>query len=299
MHFDKHLSLAIGISSAGSGIGGVILPIAFTQLLTKVSFGWATRVLAFVFLCISVAPLAAMRYPRSFVAISATQATAQRVDAADAERSRRLRSVKSMFYILIDQVALREWPYLLMNLGLLAGYMGLYIVLYYVGLFALGQTSVPAKLSSDILIILNASSTVGRIALSALADTVGPAHVPSFTALISAVLVFCLLVVADGSALVGWPVVFGLVAGGFMGLPAAGVVSVSSVKTRIGTRLGMTLGIVGCGVLVAEPIAGAILDNEGGWTGLIGWCAALLIASALSIGAARLSKTGAKLKALV
>jgi hypothetical protein len=60
-----------------------------------------------------------------------------------------------------------------------------------------------------------------------------------------------------------------------MGLPAAGVVCLSANKTKIGTSLGMTLAIVGCGVLMSNLIAGAILNGKGRWVGLIVWCGVL------------------------
>ena len=277
-------------------VGGVVFPVTFTQLLPRLGFGWTTRVLAFIFFATSVVPLIVMRYPHSFVATSIVPASEQRPEAAEPENKRSFDSAKAVSHVLIDPLALRDWPYVLLTTGLLAGYMGIYIVLYYIDLFGLPRATASATLSSYLLVILNAASMVGRVALTAIADLVGPIHILSLTALVSAVFAFCLIAMTHGSALVGWTILFGVTGGAFMGLPAAGVVSACSVKTRIGTRLGMTLRLVGCGVLVAGPIAGAILDSAGGWNGLIIWCAALLIVSALLIGIARFSKTGAELK---
>jgi predicted MFS family arabinose efflux permease len=208
-------------------------------------------------------------------------------------------SVSQLFHELVDTSALQDKPYLLLNCGLLAGYMGIYIILYYINLYALERTAITTSLASYILVILNATSTVGRIAPSALADRIGATHVLGVTTLISALLVFCLLAVNNSPGLVIWAVVFGAAAGAFMALPAAGVVSVSAQRTRIGARLGMTLGIVGCGVLVAEPIAGAILRGNGRWAGLVGWCGGLLVLGALSLGGARLSKVGWRFREVV
>lgn len=76
-------------------------------------------------------------------------------------------------------------------------------------------------------------------------------------------------------------VFYGFSAGAFMGLPAASIVTLSADKSKIGTRIGMTLAFVGFGVLVSNPIAGAILGTDQNWIGLIIWCGVLLIASAL------------------
>jgi hypothetical protein len=81
-----------------------------------------------------------------------------------------------------------------------------------------------------------------------------------------------------------------------MGLPAAGIVSMSNSTNNIGKRLGMALGIMGCGVLFAEPIAGAILGAwGGGWVGLVAWSASLMVVGCIFMTAARITKAGSKI----
>jgi MFS family permease len=48
--FLKHRALAFGIITAGSSIGGVILPIMVERLIPTVGFGWAMRITAFLIL---------------------------------------------------------------------------------------------------------------------------------------------------------------------------------------------------------------------------------------------------------
>jgi MFS family permease len=48
--FSKHRALAFGIITAGSSIGGVIMPIMVERLIPKVGFGWAMRSVAFLLL---------------------------------------------------------------------------------------------------------------------------------------------------------------------------------------------------------------------------------------------------------
>ena len=75
-------------------------------------------------------------------------------------------------------------------------------------------------------------------------------------------------------------------------LPAAGIVRLSDDKSKIGIRIGMTLGTVGFGVLISNPIAGAIVYPGNDWLGLISWCGALLFASSFCLVASRVSKAG-------
>ncbi|KAL2369442.1 hypothetical protein RJZ57_006147 [Blastomyces gilchristii] len=97
----------------------------------------------------------------------------------------------------------------------------------------------------------------------------GLINVQTIVACTGAILAFCLIVIRNSSGLVTYYIIYGFSAGAFMGLPAAGVVNLSADESKIGARLGMSLAVVGCGVLVSNPIAGAILGGRGGWVGLI------------------------------
>jgi MFS family permease len=46
--FSRKRAFALGITAAGSGLGGVILPIMVNKLIPKVGFGWAMRIVAFL-----------------------------------------------------------------------------------------------------------------------------------------------------------------------------------------------------------------------------------------------------------
>ncbi|KAL4942942.1 hypothetical protein BDV06DRAFT_221701 [Aspergillus oleicola] len=269
-YFHRNIALAMGASSAGSAIGGVIYPIIFERLQPRIGFGWATRVVAFIVLATSFPPLLLMRLK---VAPSAT-------------------TTRTKKYNLVDRAAFKDAPYILLNLGLIFGFMGFYIVFYYIQLYAREEGSISTNLESYLLVILNASSLIGRCVLGYYADCIGALNVQALVVLAGAILTFCLIVIQSPAALVVFCVIYGISAGAFMGLPAAAVVNLSGDRSKIGARLGMTLAVVGCGVLVSNPIAGAILDGSGGWVGLIGWCGALLVASFLSLVASRTWKLG-------
>lgn len=48
--FTNHRALAFGIITAGSSLGGVVLPIMVQRLIPQIGFGWAMRSVAFLFL---------------------------------------------------------------------------------------------------------------------------------------------------------------------------------------------------------------------------------------------------------
>ncbi|RYP63328.1 hypothetical protein DL769_007000 [Monosporascus sp. CRB-8-3] len=263
-YFHASTALAMGASSTGSAIGGIVYPIVFNQLQPRIGFGWATRVLGFILLATSAVPVFLMK------------------SKAPPRPSRGL----------IDRSAFRDAPYLFLNLGLFFGVMGFYIIFYYVELLGLARTDVSPTLASYLLVIINAASLLGRLIPGYYADQVGTINVQTAVAFSSTVLTFCLLAIRAAAALVVFSVLYGFMAGAFMGLPAAAVVSLSSDKSKIGTRLGMTLAFVGFGILVSNPIAGAILGDGENWVGLTVWCAALLAASVGSLVVSRILKVG-------
>ncbi|EFE38640.1 hypothetical protein TRV_06689 [Trichophyton verrucosum HKI 0517] len=265
-YFNKSTALAMGASSAGSAIGGIIYPIIFSRLQPRIGFPWATRVIGFIILATQLLPVFLMK-PRS----------------VPTKRAR---------YNVVDTTAFRDSPYMLLNLGLIFGFTGLYIIFYYIQLYSLEETHISHVLESYLLVIINGSSLAGRLIPGFYADRIGSINVQTIVAFISALLTFCLIAIKSAAGLVVFCVIYGFSAGAFMGLPAAGVVNLSADKSKIGTRLGMTLAVVGCGVLVGNPIAGAILNGRGGWVGLICWCGALLTASVISMAASRVSKVG-------
>ncbi|KAI1157750.1 monocarboxylate permease-like protein [Nemania serpens] len=195
---------------------------------------------------------------------------------------------------IIDREAFKDGPYLLFGTGLFFGFTGFFIVLNYIQLFAI-ENSMPTSIANNVLVIINASSLVGRLVGGFYADRIGSIHVQDLVAFIAAILTYALLAVHTVAGLVVYSVLFGFTAGTFTGLPATGVVSLSTDKSKIGTRLGMTLAYLSVGVLVGNPIAGAILGRNGNWTGLIAFCASLFVISGGTIVASRIMKVGWRL----
>jgi len=245
----------------------MIYPAMFTQLVSRIGFGWATRVIAFVFLITSI-PVMLMR--------TKTKPTTSRS--------------------LFDWGALSDLPYMLLNLGLVFGVMGMYSIMTYIQLFALSRTNISSSLADNLLLIINSGSFVGRVVLGYFADRTGSVNMQSVLALVCAILAFCLLAVETPAGLLVFAVVFGVASGAFMGLPVASIVKMSDDPHKIGTRIGMTLLFVGIGSLISYPIGGAIIGNdsstEKNWIGLVVYSGTLLAGSAGALVAGRIVKVG-------
>ena len=68
-----------------------------------------------------------------------------------------------------------------------------------------------------------------------------------------------------------------------------------STPHLIGTRLGMATSFAGVGLLLGNPIAGAILES-GGWVGLQVWAGSLIVASVFCVVCARILRFGRAVK---
>ncbi|TFY79661.1 hypothetical protein EWM64_g4348, partial [Hericium alpestre] len=59
-HFTKYRATAIGLASAGSGVGGTVFPIIFPRLFALVGFAWGVRIVGFISLACCVLSLPAI-----------------------------------------------------------------------------------------------------------------------------------------------------------------------------------------------------------------------------------------------
>ena len=198
---------------------------------------------------------------------------------------------------LFDLTALKDIPYMLFNLGVFFGFMGIYVVFFYVQLYALQVCHTGTNLTFYLLSIINAASFFGRIVPNFFADKIGPLNIQIPFAWVAALLVFCWIAIQSTSGLIGFCILYGFFSGTFVSLPGPTVVSLSPNLTKLGTRMGMTFAFTGFGLLIGTPVAGAILWNRNSWIGLQIWCGTSLALSGACMVAARLAKIGPKIRA--
>ena len=76
-----------------------------------------------------------------------------------------------------------------------------------------------------------------------------------------------------------------------MSLQPSTVVSITDDMGAVGGRLGMNTFCAALGILIGNPLAGAIV-GDGNWLGLQCFCGATLLAGSVLIGVTRWSRTG-------
>ncbi|KAI0263581.1 MFS general substrate transporter [Gloeopeniophorella convolvens] len=269
-YFDRHRSLAVGVTASGSSLGGVIYPTIFHVLQPRVGFPWATRIIGFI-------ALVTLAFSNLFM---------------------RPRVMPAMRRKLVDFSALREVPFVLFTAGLFFGFMALYIPFDYITPFALAKTGAGASLAFYYVPILNAASTFGRLVPNALADHIGPMNTIAPATLACGVLAFAWMGIHNTGGLLTFAIMFGFFSGSFLSLPAGAIVALSADLRTVGTRLGMSFAIAGFGLLIGSPVGGALLNldtsdlNAGHYIHAQAFCAVILTVSGVMLLLARVARSG-------
>ena len=218
-------------------IGAIIYPIVFRRLQPTLGFGWATRVIGLIALALCCVSCAIMK-PRT-------------------RPSKQPRA-------LIDWSDFRETPFVFMCLGMFFAFIGLYVPFFYSPVYGSRMTGLDDKVSFYLLPVISAGSIFGRIIPGLIADKAGPLNVLIPFGAVTAALAFAWLDITDAKGLWIFCGLYGFFSGAFTCLPPTVIAILTPDINRVGTRLGMCFTFAGLGLLIGNPIAGAILDIPDG-----------------------------------
>lgn len=254
--FAKKRALALGVQSSGSPIAGIVLPIIFGRLQPQIGFGWATRVIAFVLLALSVIPIVFMK---------------TRVPPAAQKRA------------FLDKSVFRDIPFLVFSSASFFAFMGLYIPFFYVQLYSIEYGISSAEFSPYFVTILNAGSVFGRLLPNYLADHFGSINILILVNFAAAILAFAWLGIDNFPGLIVFVILYGAFSGGVVSITPSAIVPFCPDMGRLGTRMGMSFFLSGLSVLIGTPIGGAILGrgSDQAWKGIIAYSGAMLMVAAL------------------
>jgi MFS family permease len=267
-YFSKKRSFAIGIMATGSSLGGVVYPIMVRQLIQKIGFPWATRIIAFTILGLSMIPCVLLKS--------------------------RLPPRKSG--ALIDYPSLRERTFILYTIGAFFGFLGIYIPVFFVQSFAV-KIGLDTNLAFYVTSILNAGSIFGRLLPNFFADKTGPMNMIIPCTAITGILCFAWVGIHSAAGVIAFSILYGFFSGTFVSLPAACMASFTPDLTLIGTRLGMSFFISGFGVLVGGPIGGALITrDDGGYLYAQIFSGLCIVIGTLFLGWARMNLVGLRVQ---
>nr|POE77890.1 aspyridones efflux protein apdf [Quercus suber] len=210
----------------------------FRAIQPRAGFGWAVRAIAFVILgtlCITLIILGRREQPKP------------------AKR----RTFKTLFAFS----ALKEPRFLAFTVSLLFIFLGFYIPLFYVPLYAQYSLKTSENLAYNLVAVVNAGSFFGRI-LPFLIKAVPPVYNLTFWTAVSALLLFCWIAIHNVAGFIVWTVLYGAASGVIISASPSVVAHKTLCPdiTNIGSRLGLSWAFAALGILIGTPIAGAGVD---------------------------------------
>ncbi|KAI0017195.1 major facilitator superfamily domain-containing protein [Xylariomycetidae sp. FL0641] len=247
----------MGLMASGSSVGGVVYPLMFRHLVPQIGFPWTVRAIAFVMLGL---------YLVSYLVFLDYRPTP--------------RAVRQF----LDSSAFADLPFMTISLASLLSAVAFYIPLLCVPLYA--ATKIPAigaGLTLDLLPIMNGASFAGRILAGLAAAVFGPTETITVSLVFGSVMLFAWITVDTVAGIIAWSV-WGMISGILVTLPGAFIPLFCPSLSVLGTRSGMYWIWVGLGMLIGNPIAGAIhdltsLDDD--WWRLQVFAAVFMLAAAL------------------
>ncbi|OBZ76407.1 Riboflavin transporter MCH5 [Grifola frondosa] len=243
-HWTRKRSLALGILNAGSSCGGVVYPIMLNKLINgRVGFAWGVRASAILTLGLLI-----------ISNVSMTTRTKHIKDLADAAGHRK--RIKEI---------LNDGPFWMTTAAGFMAVLGLYIPYFYIQLFVKVNGLSP-NLAFYSLAMMNTSSFFGRLILNYTADHIGPYTVICYVSVISAALVFVMFAATKTAGVILFTILYGFFSGGSASLLPVALASLSKDLSEVGLRIGVGFCVSAFGLLIGNPIAGALLTPDFYWT---------------------------------
>ncbi|KAB8234861.1 MCT family MFS transporter [Aspergillus alliaceus] len=256
-------SLAMGITVAGSSLGGVIWPIALHRLLSEVKFGWTIRIAAFMMIPLLGLGCLMMDRPREF-----------------ANRPK----PKADFSIVKNPVII------FLSIGLFLVFLGLFSPLFYIPSYmvSLGKD---ANLAFYMVSIVNAASLFGRVLPGLLADKTGNYNVLFLVTVFSGLVACCWTKATSVGGIVVFSLAYGLASGSAVTLRGS-----DRPKEQFGLAMGAVMTFLSISGLIGTPISGQVLSPYG-YLGLSLFSGLAMLLGSVFILIARLKiKTGLLVK---
>ena len=276
--FCKKRGVATGLATTGGSIGGVVFPLMLQSLFPKIGFTHSTLVLALLF---------------AVLLVFANLLIRGRLQPARKKGDGKAASVWPDFRIF------RNGIFTLTTAGVFFLEWGLFVPVTYLSSYALASDVGPT-FSYQLLAILNAGSFFGRWIPGHVCDRIGRFNTMIITLVMCLVGVLGVWLNVGGSVpgLVIFALLFGFGSGSNISLAPVCIGRLCGTEV-FGRWYATCYCIVSIGCLTGVPIAGQILaDEDGSYKGLIGFTGGCYVAGLLCFVAARVIRTGWKLRAI-
>ncbi|KAF1964319.1 MFS general substrate transporter [Bimuria novae-zelandiae CBS 107.79] len=270
-YFTTKRSLAIGVMATGGATGGIIFPVIAQQLLHRVGFGWTVRTMGFVILFNAIV----------FLSIARPRLPPRKAGP------------------IVEWSAFRDPAFSLFCCGMFLVLWAVFFAYFYISSFARDIIGVDPSTSLNLLLVLNAIGVPARVLCNLVADKMGPVNTLIPAVLAAGVLIFGWIGIQSLPSLYVFCVIYGFFGGGIQSLFPAACASLTTDLKKMGVRTGMCFSFVSVACLTGPPIAGALIQKNGGgyiYAQLFGGVA--LMGGTLTLMAAKFVRSG-KVKARI
>ncbi|KAI1408896.1 MFS general substrate transporter [Hypoxylon sp. FL1857] len=267
--FKRRRGLATGIAATAGSVGGIVFPIFLQAVIPKLGFAWATRIIGFMLLFLSVM---ANVFVRS-----------------------RLPPSRHPVRVMPDWSLFKDLKFSFCCAGVWFMEWGIFTPLTYIVSYAAAHGQNPTD-AYTLLALLNAGSFLGRFLPGFLADRFGRFNVITVTNALCVVTILAFWLPAGDSRamLIVFAVTFGFASGSNLGLYPVCIGQLCEAR-HYGRFFSTAMMTGSFGTLTSLPIAGALLGISGGQEQ--GWLA-LIIFAALSYAIAMSCFLGARVLAV-
>ncbi|KAF2010721.1 MFS general substrate transporter [Aaosphaeria arxii CBS 175.79] len=241
--FKCRRAFAAGIAFTAGGLGGIAFPLIMMYVAPEIGFPWTMRIIALI--CAVVLLVACILLRKRLPNNPAARTT-------------------------IDIKALRDPKFATTTLGVFLIEFAVFIPYSYICSYALHAGFEPHD-AYMLNVLLNVGAMPGRVLPGYVADRFGTFNTMCVTAFVCATLLLTLWLTAGGDErrVTAFTILFGFWSGAAISLTPVSIAQVSKVED-LGKRSGTAFCISSVGALIGIPIAGAILERDGGeYVGLI------------------------------
>lgn len=238
--FKRHRAIALGITTCGAPVGGIIYTLVFQQLIPKYGFGWTVRIMGFLMLGTYL-----ISFPLTLWGVHNLGDLA-------------VGSTRKLF----DRAALTNLPFWSFTLSNFLIFMGYMIPFVFIPSFGQRYLGMSQSSSLYVAMIAQASSIVGRLAVGYTASKIGGLIPWIVCALTSSICCLAWTAVRTEGSFIAISALYGCFSGALIPLQPSVFAAVCTDPTIFGTRLGMSQALNSVGSLIGAPIAGALTTTN-------------------------------------
>ncbi|PVH96861.1 MFS general substrate transporter [Periconia macrospinosa] len=235
--FGSKRGLAMGIMSAGSSVGGVVGTAALPTMITNLGFGWAVRIMGFIYLALLSVALFTVKS--------------------------RLNHTPSKLSLSEFVMPMKQWSVVSLAISGFLFFLGVFLPYNFLVVEA-EASGMDGSMANNLLVILSATSVCGRIVPGWAGDAYGRFNVTIVFTLLSSLFTLAIWLPANnGATRMAFAGLYGFSSGTFVSMIPTLIVQICPDMTRIGLYMGAVYIIQSPTIMISQPVGGSLAGQPG------------------------------------